>query len=281
MRVKLEFRQPDQAPVVEILANTAQAAVHDKVLKYLSQYRLPCLGANGDGGPVIATQEFHFDPLGDADGKPLRLVGIASDPARACLVMPKWGPEAPKFVGSGIAKVLIEASFTGDGASAPEVKILHSDNRKAERSVLENLAEYRMPCRKTGDKPFTFRQNFTYAVGEAQAAKFTEPLMALPRFLGSVRGIKQQSAYFDFSTMGCPFRVQWELRRPVQDNDARTEGAPNPNRAEFLAWLQGLELDLSAKQTRALLGESVLLDIPCGVLDLRPSEAPTSKAEPS
>jgi len=269
MRVQLEFRYSDQPPVVTLLVNTAQERVHDKVLAYLAQYRLPCLG---DGGPLTVTQEFHFDPLAGADGKPLREVALARDPKRACVVMPKEGPDVPRSISAGVAKVLIEATFSGDGNAEPEVKVLHADGRMFERSVRANLADYRMPCRKAGDKPFRFRQTFTFAA-DATPARFTSPLMSLSSFLGSIRDITQKRAYFDFATMACPFRVQWEALRPVQANEARSVGAPNANRAEFLAWLGSLELALTDKQTRALLGESVVIDVPCGVLNLDPKSA--------
>jgi len=278
MRVKLEFRAPDQAPVVEVMANTARGRVYVAVLKYLDQYRLPCVGETSKG-PVTATQEFHFDPVGGADSKPLHLAENSLDPRRACLVLPhrpiQTQMDRATFKklwdrGVGVAKVIVEVRFTGDAASRPEIKTLHSDASSFERSVRDHLADYSMPCRKAGDAPYAFRQNFTFAINKDFPAKFSADVLPLQHFLTSVRDIQKQKVFFDLNTMACPFQVRWEHLRPVQSNDARSVGKHDANREEFLFWLRSLELELSAKQSRALLGESVFLDVPCGVLELRP-----------
>lgn len=281
MRVKLEFRAPDHAPVVEVMANTAQGRVHVAVLKYVDQYRLPCLGQTNKG-PVTATQEFHFDPVGGADSKPLHLAENSFDPMRACLVLPhrpmqiQMDRASSKKLwerGVGVAKVIVEMRFTGDAASRPEIKTLYADSSAFERSVRDHLADYSMPCRKAGDAPYAFRQTFTFAINKDLTAKFSADVMPLQQFLTSVRGIKQQKVFFDLNTMSCPFQVRWEQLRPVQSNDARSVGKYDANREEFLFWLRSLELELNAKQSRALLGESVILHVPCGQLELPPKEA--------
>ena len=270
LRVKLLFQQPDQPPVVEVLANTARQEVHKAVLQYLSHYRLPCL----QGQPLTATQEFLFHPLSDPEGKPLRVSDLSEDTQRACLVMPTSSPDV-SMTGqrrSGVVKVIAEARFTGDGESPPTVTLLQSNRGGSERqAVLNYLSEYRMPCRKAGDRPFSFRQIFTYAYDNAQVAKFAEPIVPLTRFLGAMRGIQTQRVFFDFKTMDCPFRVEWEHMQPLRSNMARSIGSRNQQRAEFLAWLSSLELDLSDKKIRALTGASQIVEVPCGELNLKPA----------
>ncbi|MDC8770368.1 hypothetical protein [Roseateles albus] len=276
LRVKLSFDRPDQAPKVEVLANTVNEAVHDEVLKYLASYRLPCLGSQA----VVAIQEFHFSPLGTAEGKPLRAAALTSDLVRNCLVMPKRNPDAPnlgpKYAGA-IAKIFIQASFDGDGQVGPQTKIIYSDAPGAlENEILAYLADYRMPCRNSGDKPFAFRQRFLFSYDGTKPAHFKTSELSLKQFLGSVQGWQERPAFFDFASMACPFQVEWTAMRPVESNGVRELGSSDPNRAEFLAWLRNMELTLNPKLTKQLLGETLVIDVPCGKIDLQPSPLPVT-----
>lgn len=274
LRVKLAFDRPDQAPKVEVLANTVNEVVHDEVLKYLASYRLPCLGVR----TVEAIQEFHFSPLGTAEGKPLRAAAMASDPVGNCLIMPKRNPDVPnlgsRYAGT-VSKVFIEARFDGGGQIGPQTKIIYSDAPAAlSDEVLAYLADYRMPCRRAGDKPFAFRQRFTFAYDETKPAHFKTSQLSLQQFLGSVQGWRERPAFFDLASMACPFQVEWTAMKPIETNEVRELGPSDPNRAEFLAWLRTMELKLNPKLTKQLLGETLVIDVPCGKLDLQPSPLP-------
>lgn len=278
LRVKLAFDRPDQAPKVAVLANTVNESVHDEVLKYLASYRLPCLGTRA----VEAIQEFHFSPLGTAEGKPLRAAAMSSDPVENCLVMPKRNPDVPnlgsRYAGT-VAKVFVQATFDGGGQVGPQTKIIFSDAPGAvDNEVLAYLADYRMPCRSSGDKPFAFRQRFTFAYDDSKPAHFKASQLSLQQFLSSVQGWRERPAFFDLASMACPFQVEWTTMRPVASNEVRELGPSDPNRAEFLAWLRTMELKLNPKLTKQLLGETLVIAVPCGTLDLQPSALPVASS---
>jgi hypothetical protein len=56
--------------------------------------------------------------------------------------------------------------------------------------------------------------------------------------------------------------------RPFDRNSVQELDASVPARRPLLEWLAGITLDLSPKQNRAVLGESMTLSVPCGKLDL-------------
>ncbi|CAN5160097.1 hypothetical protein BH11PSE10_BH11PSE10_08910 [soil metagenome] len=277
LRAKLSFDRPDGAPKVEILANTANERMQDEVLDYLGSYRLPCMKPGQ--APIIAVQEFVFDALASPEGKPLRLTD-ESPKVAACLVMPRQAPVPPRnSLDRGQTQVMIEARFAGAGAGAPEVKIVFSDASNAvKKMVLDYLAEYRMPCRVEGDKPFAFQQHFFFAPENESKVAFKESQLPLRRFLPYIKGVAAEQVYFDFGSMACPFQVEWIFMQPVSPNEVRQLGSRDLNRTEFSAWLAGIQLAVSEHQGRQLLGSSIVIDVPCGVLDLRkkPTTSPSS-----
>jgi len=281
LRVKLSFDRPDRAPKVEIMANTASEQMQNEVLDYLSSYRLPCMKT--EQGPVSAVQEFVFDALASPEGKPLRLTEDGTKTA-SCLVMPRQAPVPPmRSLDRGPVQVLIEARFAGTGTQAPEVKILFTNaSLSVEGMVLDYLAEYRMPCRSEGDKPYAFEQQFTFNPSGEQPVTFKDSQMPLGRFLSFMKDIANEQAYFDLTSMACPFRLNWTFMQPIRPNRVSELGARDLNRTEFTAWLSELKMPLPERQSRQLIGSSIVIDVPCGVLDLRKKPLQTNpRSNPS
>lgn len=274
MRVKLDFVGPDKPPKVEVLANTASERIQDEVLDYIASYRLPCM--KPEFGAITAVQEFIFDALATPEGKPLRLTEESAGKS-ACLVMPRRAPEPPsRSLDRGSVNVIIQARFAGDGQQPPMVRIIHSDaSRAVEQMVTDYLAEYRMPCRQNGDRPYAFEQQFMLNFDGAARVTFKEKQMPLGRFLASVKAIQEQQVYFDLNSMACPFQLDWSFMQPVAPNRVHQVGKPDLNRVEFMAWLETLDLNLPARQAKSLIGDRLVIDVPCGVLDLKKKTSST------
>ena len=192
------------------------------------QGRLPCL----ESQPVVVSQAFNFSALpGQPETKHLEPTEPQAAAASAletelepepntrgpsCLVMPHNKPRAPPTWETGlVVKVMSEVSFEGDGQAAPQVKIIYS-NATAPflESVRHYLADARMPCRKVGDPPRKVGQLFVFTYG-ATAAHFKAGVVPLAKFLGSLRGIKEQQVVFDTKLMACPFQLEWQSMRPA------------------------------------------------------------------
>lgn len=266
MRVLLRFEQPDAAPKVEVLVNNAREDMQDQVYRYLGGYRLPCLQP-GDG-PVSAVQEFNFHN-GDRDPVPL----AADDGAgKSCLVTPRRDVTPPYIDGREVMHVVAVAAFNGDGAQAPEVKIIHSTaSPKLEQLAVERMGEYRMPCRRPGDEARVVRQHFVFRPAAASLYTLKREAFGLGEFLGMTKGAHQLQAFFDFRTMGCPFKVNYRIHAPVLPNEVWASGPADPNRQPFLHWLGERELNFgSDKVANDLFGQVMQLSVPCGELNLRP-----------
>lgn len=274
MRVLLHFRRPDAAPDIAVLLNTAREDMQDEAYRYLRGYRLPCL--QPEDGVVDAVQEFSFS---NADRPPVSLPperGPDQGPDR-CLVMPRNDAQVHLgFSSVGVEHVLAKTVFTGDGQAAPEVKLVFStgDNR-LEQAVREQLAQYRMPCRQAGMRPQTFRQLFSMYPKGVRRYVFERDTYDLVGFLNLTRDTPARAAYFDFNTMNCPFKVQYQVWGQGLPNEAWVAGErANPNRQPFLAWLAGLSLQTqSDKQALDLFGSHLQIEIPCTDMDLRDADS--------
>ena len=73
--------------------------------------------------------------------------------------------------------------------------------------------------------------------------------------------------------MHCPFTVAWKLGKPAVANHVGEVGEHDRNRAEFLSWLAGLQMDLTPERFERLLGRMVKVDVACGTLRLQPAAA--------
>jgi hypothetical protein len=268
LRMSLRFTAPDKPPQVTVIFRAASDAMVDEVTSIVRNYRLPCLS----GGPVTAVQEFAFRPRATdpITWTPLSPVAAAPDTSRVmkCLVTP---PDAPAFGGGlpqrEVTNVFVDLGFSRPDAP-PEVKVSYSSaGASQEQIVRDYVREYRLPCLPPGARPAWMRQHFQfrpYGVGK----RVFKDALTLGAFLSNVKGIREQRVSFDFGTMSCPFQVAWTLGRPRLDNRVGQVGATDPNRAPFLAWLAGLELEMKPAQFEQLVGQTLIINVGCGALDL-------------
>ena len=268
-RVKLKFVAPDQAPEVQLLANSLREDMLDVVTRYADRYRLPCLQPTD--GTVSAVQEFEFSNTQKA---PLPL---APDETTGrgrldlCYLRPKRDMVFnTSAAGREVNNVVITMTFAGNGEQPPEVKVLHAQAVPfAVESVVEWAAGSRMPCRQAGDAPVVLQQSFRlYPPGLTRQVLKVEQL-DLVDFLAMTENPNAEGVRFDFNTMACPFNVNYTMYGPTLPNEV-TDGEKKPDRAIFIDWLARQNLKFkSAKQARALFGEDLQIRVPCGELDLR------------
>lgn len=274
LRVSLRFSAPDRRPEVSVLFRAASDEMLEEVQWHVRGYRLPCLPR---GQSVTAVQEFQFRPRETAPitwTAPRALPAASGTPAtqqhlQSCIRTPKtqpdlWGPARQKDV----VNVIVEMSFA-EAEREPDLKVLYASASETQVQTVKDYARrYRLGCSPTAE-PFVIQQQFTYRPAHAEAWVFKEAL-GLKDFLSHMKGIRQARADFDFKTMNCPFQVAWTLGKPAVDNRVGEVGAPDPNRTEFLAWLGALEIDLSGQPFEQVLGQTVLVNVPCGTLRLAP-----------
>jgi len=265
LRVLLHFTRPDEAPRVEVLANTAAPEMQDEAFSYLASYRLPCLSAAD--GVVKAVQEFHFR---NTDRDPLPMEAGTSE--SFCVVMPREPMEPPSpWPGERDPEhVVAVASFSGDGQQPPEVKLIHSTGSKRfEALVRERMALYRMPCRTGQESPRSMRQQFSYFPANGRRYVMKRDAFELREFLGMTADIHKVSAEFDFNTMACPFKVNYTPHGPSLPNEV-TAQPEDPNRYAFLKWLAQRQLAFrSERQANDLFGSVLQIQVPCGTLNLQ------------
>ncbi|KQW45791.1 MULTISPECIES: hypothetical protein [unclassified Roseateles] len=268
VRLSLRFTAPDQRPEVAVLYRAASDAMVEEVEWHVRDYRLPCLS----GAPVTAVQEFVFTPRATdpITWTPLRPTRDRDDTEQrmSCLRTPK---EHPEFSGGmlqrDITNIFVDLQFSAPDAP-PSVKLAYSNaGASQEGSVRDYVAQYRMPCLPSGAKPAVMRQHFQFRPYGVAKRVFKDAI-ALPAFLSNVKGIREQRATFDFNTMGCPFQVAWSLGKPKLDNRVGQIGKPDPNRTEFLVWLGGLEMDLKEAHFEQLVGQTLIVNVGCGKLEL-------------
>jgi hypothetical protein len=85
-----------------------------------------------------------------------------------------------------------------------------------------------------------------------------------------IQGLKSPlpPAYFDFTTMGCPFDLRLSYYRPHRRNVVGELENTNPARAAFMDWLSMVTLSLDSANNTAILGDQITVSVPCGKLDL-------------
>lgn len=275
LRLSLEFKAPDQPPEVSVLFRAASEDMLEEVKWHVRGYRVPCLPR---GQTVTAVQEFDFKPRETA---PItwtapravaarRAAGAGGAQPGSCMRTPPtppdlWGPMFQRDV----VNVIVELGFAAT-ETAPDVRVLYTSASPTQvKSVTDYVRQYRMSCLAADGKPYVVQQQFTYRPAGAGARVFKEAVK-LTAFLSNIKGIRQARTDFDFTTMNCPFQVAWTLGKPAVDNRVGEVGPPDLNRTEFLAWLAGLEMELREQQFEQMLGQTLLINVPCGSLRLVP-----------
>lgn len=271
VRVMMHFQAPDQAPRIELMANTANEAMQDEVFSYLRWYRLPCLQP-GDG-VVKAVQEFSFR-ASSRDPVPVPPDAESEAGPKACLVLPRkslsiWS------AGHRLSHVLVEARFAAGGAAEPEIKLLYSNApSSAEQAVRAHLAQYRMPCREEGDKAYVFEQHFAFLPeGSVRPVAIGRPL-ALEALLDMFENRQRLDAAFSLDSMACPFTLRYQVRQPALPNTVTQVGKPEASRLPLINWLESQRLAITdGSLLNRMFGTELEIKVGCGQVDLRPTSA--------
>ena len=272
VRLSMKFVAPGQAPEVEVLFRDASDAMVAAVQAHVLAYRLPCLAA--DAAPVVAVQEFSFTPA-RADASPAAAPALCVPPTpvmpslKECLRVPDALPALDASQKAGVSNAVVEATFTAVDAE-PAIQVLYASvGRKQLAAVTDYMRQLRLSCMPGGGKQAIVRRSFRYQITDAGTpqVKF-KGAVALGSFLRGIKDIQSKQAEFDFTTMACPFQVAWTLGKPALENEVVDLGRRDLNRVAFLAWLRSLEMNAPGPLFESLLGETIVIDVPCGRLSL-------------
>lgn len=272
VRLSMKFVAPGQAPEVAVLFRDASDAMVAAVRTHVLAYRLPCLAA--DAAPVVAVQEFSFSPA-RAEASRVTPPALAVPPTpvmpslKECLRMPDAAPGLAADQRASVGNVVIEATFTSVDTE-PAIQVLYASvGRKQLAAVTDYMRQHRLSCMPGGGKWATVRRSFRYQITDAGGTQVKfKGAVALGSFLRGIKDIQSKQAEFDFTTMACPFQVAWTLGKPALENEAVDLGGRDLNRVAFLAWLRGLEMNAPGPLFENLLGETIVIDVPCGRLPL-------------
>ena len=265
VRVRLRFTAPDRPPETEVFYSTHEdftAAVQERV----KSYRLPCLAAGA--AAVVATQEFQFVP----DDARRVYWGQARDEPRTPVpdVCFTTGGARPNFPRQALQRgeqgsVIAQMTFTS-ATEPPKVDILFdAGSRLLADAVRDFAASYRLACLPAG-RSVVGLQTFQFVVdGETRLSLKDSTLQQV---LAGVAGIAQQRVRFDLGTMACPFDLKLMLLQPYAPNMVGEVGRSDPNRTEFIEWLKTLALDLPTRMRKHVIGDTITISVPCGLIDL-------------
>ncbi|WP_457423117.1 hypothetical protein [Roseateles sp. P5_E7] len=271
-RVEVTFTHADGPPEFKVAFGAGSEELLHEAERYVRQLRLPCLAS---GQKVALLQEIRFSGIGDGDiatPAPLNLPRAPNARFSACLRSP---PEGPKLSEPAQLQtfqrelkngnLVIDLSFTA-ADQPPEVKVVYDTlNRRHHNDVLRHVEQYRVPCLGAGEH-YAVRQ--TFHVGFSNNRQFAFKDVGIAKFLSTVKNLEARPVDFDLDTMGCPFRLRFELGRPAVRNRVTEVDARNPNRRGLIAWLEELELTLTPEEFESLLGAQRFIDVPCGTVKL-------------
>jgi hypothetical protein len=240
----------------------------DAVTDFVEQYRVPCMQAAN--GAVILLQEYNFD----GDGRSWVMASPtrdSADPQRAaqlsCIqhLVPNSKPTYPRSSlrkgeeGTLIAKMHFTAADQPPGIEwvAPPP---HRDLRIA---VERYTAGFRMPCLRNG--PVDAMRVYQFVINGGARTVLRDS--TLIEFLATAKDLRTP-AFFDLNTMSCPFDVRLSYYRPYTKNGIQQLDTLAPERASFLRWLAEVTLDFNPAQSLKVFGNSMIITVPCGKLDL-------------
>jgi len=269
VEAELTFHGPENMPDVEILnERLAPEGLVYAVRRHVRHLRLPCMGA--DARPVVIRQSFVFTPN---DGRKV----VSSTPRDQadeergrqlkCMKHVR-GQDRPEYPRGAIrdedqGSFYVKLRFMAPDLP-PEVEMLAaSPYPRLESAVRKHLADLRLPCLKDGPISVTQLYSFVLDGGERTLLKDR----TLKQLVSQAQTV-QRGVYFDLSTMSCPFAVRLTYWQPHAKNRVDELEDPVPARLPFLDWLTGLILKLPADMNTHVLGQTITVQIPCGVVDL-------------
>ena len=264
------FDAPDSRPAVEILDGNSVGPYENAVRDYARQLRVPCMKPGA--APVHLRQDFVFEPN---DGRKV-VWTAATDAADAhrrellkCGTWPKGRDGYIRYPTSALQErlqgiVVVKLRFV-DPAAAPELTIIDDAGSGAFVNALRPYVEQmRVPCLQ--QEPVEFHMFFKFQIPGRGESKLVLKDLDLQTYLGIVSSAPP--AYFDTSTMGCPFDVRLKFRQPFEPNGIAELEQDVPARHAFLDWLAALKLDIEPARAKQLFGQVSTIHVPCVKLDI-------------
>lgn len=267
--VELTFAAADAPPEVRVTSPFVGTGLVGAVTRHVQKFRVPCLEPGSE--PVRVQMEFVFVPN---DGR--KVVASAprdADEARrrqlsACLTritgsaQPEYPREARRAGAQGT--VILRLRFTSPTEPPQQMIVARPKGDRWLAAEIERFAlGYRLPC--LGQEPHVLSMIFRFRLdGEARTVINDLPLLTLLR---SAEGLPQP-VFFDLDRLGCPFDVRVQYLRPHQRNQVHELGTSRPERRAFLDWLSLARLKLDADLEERVLGDSFVVNVPCGKIDL-------------
>lgn len=284
VRLVLQFSDPEAEPEVTVGVNSGDQTFADAAIAFAKAQRLACVRQGQQ--PLRYTQQIQFVGGEVQKGvawpiRPINEKRVADDQA-TCFKSADGKPRIPNklpwnglVTGANIAPlppddlqprtIIVKLEFSGPDV-APTATILFSrGGKRFDAAVLDYVAEHRWSCMKAGDPPVEAVQQFRYVFDSQEPPPVT---LTLPQFLGAVDKVSERKAYFDFRTMGCPFSLRMTYRQPFTFNEVAEVGDANPNRREFVHWLEKVNVKPELNTGNKLVERSFEVSVPCLVLDL-------------
>ncbi len=277
--VELIFTTPDLRPEVKVVEQDGADDFVDAVRQHVNRLRVPCL-EHADI-PVRLRQEYLFRPTerGAVGAAPVDTADASRRRLLACVVKAAPEPAYPlQALRQGVqGRLLVKMKFTGSD-QAPEVTVFSRPASEVFTAAARQwAAKFRMPCHSGA--PVTGQWLLLYRLENAGSYGFRE--LSLKQFVGGILEIEKQRVFFDFDTMNCPFSVRLTYLQPHLPNGVQEIEVREPARQPLLDWLSRASLQLSERNLDAVFGDSVVLTVPCGKIDLDPQSAPTPSPTPS
>jgi hypothetical protein len=265
--VELVFAGPESAPDVRFLGDP-DTEYRDAVKAYAKQLRVPCMEKAGP--PVMLKQRFDFvpndgrkvawttpeEPLDSQRREQLRCVVSDSD------AKPNYPDDMLRAGRQGT--VVSRIRFVAPDRP-PVVEILdNGGGRHFADNVSRFVATMRMPCLR--DAPVEMMIHYRFIIDGGDRPVLND--LDLKSFLATVKPIAQGSAFFDTRAMKCPFDVRLTWQQPYEANLIEELEEDVPSRHAFLDWMAQREFDLAPRKANLLLGQQMVVHIPCVTIDL-------------
>jgi hypothetical protein len=271
VRAAFTFTGPDSAPAVDIDDKTGRD-FSDAVRRYARQLRVPCMHA-GDP-PVTLRQVFDFVPN---DGRKVALsLPVDVDRMRRESVAPcgvqLTGKEIPfpeyptrELRDRLEGNVVVRLHFF-DAAAAPELTVLDDGgSHHFVDAVRPSVAALRMTC--LGKEPIDLQVFYRFMV-DGSADRLVMRDLSLAQFIRAAKPVPAGSVYFDTTLMKCPFDVRLTFRQPWNPNRIDELDEDVESRRAFLEWLSTLEFRMPPRDANKVLGQSLVVRVPCARIDL-------------
>jgi hypothetical protein len=270
VHARFTFSGPDRAPSVEV--NDTPHEFAEAVREYAKQLRVPCMVA--DDAPVTLRQDFDFVPN---EGRKVALTLPVDETAAARSSSDRCGVH---LTGPGIpaiaypeqalhqrleGNVVVRLHFS-DPTLGPEMTVLDNGGSKEfVHAILPSVEALRMAC--LGKDPVDVQVFYSFQIDGA-ANRVVLRDLSLVQFLHAVKAVPPEPAYFDTKLMKCPFDVRLTFRQPWNRNRIDELDEDIEARHAFLNWLSTMELNVDGRAANHVLGQSMLIQVPCTVVDL-------------